>query len=82
MKQITAYQTSDGTIFESERSAKQHETDQAVHIASEKLIQLLDDEFPLECPVNVKDVADFLITERNSVRSILDKLEASISVEI
>ena len=81
MKTLTAYQTNDGKLFDDEHAARLYESDCAKRIATSKLHQLVNEEFPENCSMTLTTVTDFLIAERLSITHILNKLEENLLEE-
>jgi hypothetical protein len=75
MKQITAYQTSDGTIFTNELDAREHESTEALETAIGKLDDLFSDEFPASYKISIKEAVNFLVEEHSTFAKILNELD-------
>lgn len=65
---IRAFKTSDGTIFESNTEALEHEI---LLVANRKLIELVEDNLDVSSSIVRDDVANFLISYRNRIFEIL-----------
>jgi hypothetical protein len=82
MNTITAYKTSDGSLFESEYEAKIYEQDLAVSKARSAIDGLMTDEFPCGCIITRSGVLDFMIENRRVLSSILNEVTEELTTKV